>query len=84
LAVARRELVLSSAPVPPVKELDPSVKAYRMHSQQIALGSVYETEPSPNPVRVVVFDDQVVMYDTWWPHKGACAMAKLLGAFTYY
>jgi hypothetical protein len=55
-----------------------------MHSPQITLGCVYEMESFPNPVRIVAFDDQVVMYDTWWPHRGAWAMAKLLGAFVYY
>jgi hypothetical protein len=55
-----------------------------MNSQQIDLGNVYQMESQPNPVRVVAFDDHVVLYDTWWPHKGAWAMAKLVGAFTYY
>jgi hypothetical protein len=55
-----------------------------MNPSHIALGAVFESEWSPNPVRVVAFDRQVVMYDTWWPHKDAWAMSKLLGAFSYY
>ena len=56
----------------------------RMNASRIALGAVYEAQWSPNPVRVVAFDSHVVMYDTWWPKKGAWAMAKLAGTFTYF
>jgi hypothetical protein len=55
-----------------------------MTPPHIALGAVYDAQWSPNSVRVVAFDRDVVMYDTWWPHKGAWAMARLQGTFTYY
>jgi hypothetical protein len=55
-----------------------------MTPPRIALGAVYDVLWSPNSVRVVAFDRDIVMYDTWWPHKGAWAMARLRGTFTYY
>lgn len=48
------------------------------------LGDVYETNWPSGPVRVVAFDSDVVMYDTWWSHKNAWGMSKLLGSFSYY
>jgi hypothetical protein len=51
---------------------------------QIALGVVFEIESSPSAMRVLAYDDAEVMYDVWWPHKSAWAMAKMLGDFSYY
>lgn len=55
-----------------------------MSSPGLSIGGVFELASHANPVRVVGLDDHVVMYDTWWPHLGAWAMAKLVGRFTYY
>ena len=55
-----------------------------MASFQTALGVVFEIESSPHTMRVIAYDDAEVMYDVWWPHKNAWAMAKLQGDFTYY
>ncbi len=55
-----------------------------MNAPPVALGAVYEAHWSPEPVRIVAFDENVIMYDTWWPHKNAWAMSKLLGSFSYY
>ncbi len=55
-----------------------------MKPSSLALGAVFNAQWSPEPVRVVAFDESVVMYDTWWPHKHSWAMSKLLGSFTYY
>lgn len=35
-------------------------------------------------MRVVAYDDVEVMYDVWWQHKSAWAMASLLGDFAYF
>ena len=55
-----------------------------MNTPSIALGAVFEAQWSPEPVRIVAFDDSVVMYDTWWSHKRSWAMGRLLGSFSYY
>lgn len=55
-----------------------------MAAFQISLGVVFEIESSPYAMRVIAYDDAEVMYDVWWPHKNAWAMARLLGDFTYY
>ena len=47
-------------------------------------GAVFKVDWSPEPVRVLAFDVHVVMYDAWWPHKGAWGMSKLLGKYSYY
>jgi hypothetical protein len=55
-----------------------------MKPPPISLGAVYEAQWSPYLVRVVAFDESVVMYDVWWPHKNAWAMSKLVSPFSYY
>jgi hypothetical protein len=55
-----------------------------MSTSALALGAVFETDWSPEPIRVIAFDGHVVMYDTWWSHRGSWAMAKLLGNYSYY
>jgi hypothetical protein len=48
------------------------------------LGAVFEVDWTPEPVRVIAFDRHVVMYDTWWSHRGSWGMSKLLGKYSYY
>ena len=55
-----------------------------MSPRIITVGNVYEMSSQPNPLRVVGVDDHVVMYDSWWPHKNAWGMDKLVGTFIYY
>lgn len=55
-----------------------------MAAFHIALGVVFEIDSSPYPMRVIAYDDAEIMYDVWWPHKNAWAMASLVGSFTYY
>lgn len=55
-----------------------------MNPLPITVGNVYEISSQPNPMRVVGVDDHVVMYDSWWPHKGAWGMQELVGTFSYY
>ena len=55
-----------------------------MSRPPLELGAVFQMEWSENPVRVIAFDADVVMYDTWWPRKSGWAMGKLTGTFTYY
>jgi hypothetical protein len=56
----------------------------RMSISTITLGSVFQGDWSQDPVRVIAFDAHVVMYDTWWSHRGAWGMSKLLGNYSYY
>lgn len=55
-----------------------------MKSTPIELGAVFQTEWSENPIRVIAFDNSVVMYDAWWPHSSTWGMGKLSGNFCYY
>lgn len=55
-----------------------------MKSSHISIGAVFDLDWPADPVRVVAFNNDVVMYDAWWPHNGAWGMAKLLGTFSYY
>lgn len=54
-----------------------------MDKCQLMLGAVFEGETS-SLMRVVAFDRDVVMYDTWWPHESAWSMAKLQRTISYY
>ena len=55
-----------------------------MSTSTITLGAVFQSDWSQEPVRVIAFDAHVVMYDTWWSHRGAWGMSKLLGNYSYY
>ena len=55
-----------------------------MSASAVTLGAVFQSDWSPEPIRVVAFDSNVVMYDTWWPHRSSWGMAKLLGSYSYY
>lgn len=55
-----------------------------MEIPHLKLGAVYLGEFHPDPVRVIAFDKDVLMYDIWFPHKNAWAMAKLNRNLTYY
>lgn len=55
-----------------------------MNAPPIAVGNVYEMSSQPNPLRVVGVHDDVVMYDSWWPHKPGWGMEKLAGTYIYY
>ncbi len=55
-----------------------------MTPRPIALGTVFEIESCPNPLRVIALDHAEVMYDVWWPHRQAWSMATLRGNITYF
>ena len=55
-----------------------------METDHVVLGGIYELSDVAEPVRVIAFDRNVVMYDTWWSHKNAWGMARLLGRYSYY
>ena len=55
-----------------------------METSIVVLDGVYELPDVSDPVRVIVFDRNVVMYDTWWSHKNAWSMACLTGRYSYY
>ena len=50
----------------------------------IELGGVFQFNHDERPIRVIAFDDNVVMYDAWWSHMNSWGMAKLTGRFSYY
>lgn len=55
-----------------------------MGAGQLALGAVFDGI-GPYPMRVLAFDQKVVMYDVWWPHDSQWALAKLpTRACSYY
>lgn len=49
----------------------------------LELGAVYKLDWDDRPIRVIAFDDNLVMYDAWWPHKGEWGLSKL-GARVIY
>jgi len=55
-----------------------------MSTSAITLGAVFKTDWHPERMRVIAFDNDVVMYDIWWSHRGSWAMSKLLGNYSYY
>jgi len=55
-----------------------------MSASSIELGAVFQADGDQNPIRVIAFDDDVVMYDAWWPHIQAWGMTKLTGTVFYY
>ncbi len=50
----------------------------------IELGAVFRLPWGADLVRVLAFDQRVVMYDVWWSHKNAWRLAKPPSNVTYY
>jgi hypothetical protein len=50
----------------------------------LELGAVFELPWAKGPVRVIAFDESVVMYDVWWPDKNAWSLAKPPSKVAYY
>lgn len=48
-----------------------------MEESKIEPGAVFRFPHDDRPNRVLVHDDGVVMYDTWWPHLGRWGLADL-------
>jgi len=48
----------------------------------IELGAVFQFDWDERPIRVIAFDDDVVMYDSWW--ESTNSWAKLTWRFFYY
>jgi len=55
-----------------------------MTSSPIELGAVYRYDGFEHPIRVIAFDNDLVMYDTWWPHEKAWGLAMLKRSISYY
>lgn len=49
-----------------------------------ALGDVFDADWCADLIRVVAFDQSVVMYDVWWPQRNNWGTARLLGTCSYY
>jgi hypothetical protein len=43
----------------------------------VAQGAVFRWPHDDRPARVLMCDDDVVMYDSWWPHLGTWGLADL-------
>jgi hypothetical protein len=55
-----------------------------MNPQHLHLGAVFQPDWDERPIRVLAFDKTEVMYDCWWPHKGAWGLTSLKGTVSYY
>ncbi len=55
-----------------------------MNTSPVELGAVFEAQGSTDLVRVIAFDESMVMYDAWWPHTESWGMSTLHGSFSYY
>ena len=55
-----------------------------MINRSIEIGGVYRGPWSDDPIRVLAFDRDVVMYDVWFPHKNAWSFAQLNRTMSYY
>ncbi|NED56043.1 hypothetical protein G3I24_34830 [Micromonospora aurantiaca] len=48
-----------------------------MEPSRIEIGAVFRWPHDDRPMRILMHDDVVVMYDAWWPHLKAWGMADL-------
>lgn len=48
-----------------------------MEPTRVDVGDVYRWPHDDRPIRVLVSDGDVVMYDAWWPHLEAWGLANL-------
>ncbi|WP_422747146.1 hypothetical protein [Micromonospora sp. WMMD1219] len=48
-----------------------------MEPSQFDLGAVFRWAHDDRPMRILMHDDEVVMYDAWWPHLEAWGMTDL-------
>lgn len=48
-----------------------------MDASTIELGAVFRFPHDERPNRVLLYDDDVVMYDVWWPHQDGWGLANL-------
>lgn len=47
-------------------------------------GAVFQTEWDSRPIRVISFDEQQVMYDSWWPHLPGWGITSVNSTIAYY
>ena len=51
----------------------------------LSAGAVFKTDLSDKPVRVIMYDDTTVCYETWWDHtKNWAYKSNLSGKVIYY
>lgn len=48
-----------------------------MDESKIEPGAVFQLPHDDRPNRILLHDDDVVMYDAWWPHLGGWGLADL-------
>ena len=53
-------------------------------TKALQLGDVYRLRDSSQLVRVIAFDDEVVMYDVWWPDVDAWSLHKSKRSGSYF
>jgi hypothetical protein len=55
-----------------------------MTFSDLHIGAVFQTEWDSGPLRVIAFDEEVVMYDCWWPHIPGWGIDSLNRTISYY
>jgi hypothetical protein len=55
-----------------------------MNQGRIALGAVFQPDWDKSPIRVIAFDSDEIMYDTWWPNQAKWGLSSLNGTISYY
>lgn len=55
-----------------------------MPAASLQLGAVYQPDWDHRPIRVIAFDEDLVMYDVWWPHKEAWGFARRIPPVVAY
>lgn len=55
-----------------------------MIPREFILGAVYQPDWHASPIRVIAFDSEEVMYDTWWPGQSKWGLSSLSGTVSYY
>jgi hypothetical protein len=55
-----------------------------MNSSHLHSGAVFQTEWDSRPIRIIAFDDEQVMYDSWWPHVPGWGIDSLNRTVSYY
>jgi hypothetical protein len=55
-----------------------------MTSGRLELGAVYQPGWDDRPIRIIAFDDAVVMYDAWVTHKNAWGFARRIPSSVVY
>jgi len=48
------------------------------------IGAVFQPQWDSRPLRVIAFDEEIVMYDCWWPHIPGWGIDSINRTISYY